>query len=243
MHNTNGAITHCMVVDDEPMARDVIKRYVEHMPSLLLVAEFSNAIDASVFLQSNHVDIIFLDILMPELNGTDFVRSLHNTPKIIFTSAHKEYAQEGFELDVADYLLKPIRFERFLRAVNKALQTKSIPIQNIIPLSPESKPSDSFIYLRVDRKMVRVLLADILYVESDKDYVKIFTIQGTIITRQTIASVEAMLFDSDFVRIHRSFIVSLKKIVSFTNDTVEIGKNELPIGKLYRHKFLQSQGA
>lgn len=232
----------CIIVDDEPMARDVVRRYIEMIPNLRLEGEFGNAIEATMFLHEQPVDMIFLDIKMPQLTGTEFVRSLRNVPKIIFTTAHKEYAHEGFELDVIDYLLKPIRFDRFLRAVNKAFpqRQQEVEMHGTVNLS---KPATSFIYLRVDRKMKKVLLDDIVYIESDKDYVKVFVEKGFIITRQTIASVEAMLSESQFVRIHRSFIISLNKLKSFTPETVEIGTKELPIGKLYRNNFLKLQGS
>ena len=244
MPKTNHMQVKCIIVDDEPMARDVIRRYIQKIPTLRLMGEFGNAIDATVCLQEQSVDVIFLDIRMPQLTGTEFVRSLRNVPKIIFTTAHKEYAHEGFELDVTDYLLKPIRFDRFLRAVNKAFpQKQQEPEFPVSPLAEENKSAASFIYLRADRKMIRVLLNDILYIESDKDYVNVFTEKGFILTRQTIASVEAMLSDSQFIRIHRSFIVSLNKLKSFTAETVEIANKELPIGKLYRNTFLKLQGS
>jgi DNA-binding LytR/AlgR family response regulator len=243
MPNRTTAQVKCIIIDDEPMARDVVRRYIEMIPTIRLLGEFGNAIDATVFLQETSVDMIFLDIKMPQLSGTDFVRSLRNAPKIIFTTAHKEYAHEGFELDVTDYLLKPIRFDRFLRAVNKAFPQKHHEVEpHGLLLGEEGKPATSFIYLRVDRKMKKVLLDDILYVESDKDYVKLFTEKGFLITRQTIASVEAMLSESQFIRIHRSYIVSVSKLKSFTAETVEIGDKELPIGKLYRNNFLKLQG-
>lgn len=234
---------NCIIVDDEPMARDVIKRYIEQVPKLHLLAEFGNAIDATIFLQEQAVDIIFLDIKMPQLSGTDFVRTLRVAPRIIFTTAHKEFAHEGFELDVTDYLLKPIRFDRFLRAVNKAFPQKvqDAEVRSVEPVDTGLLPS--FIYLRVDRKMVKVLLDEILYIESDKDYVKVYTENGFLITRQTIASIEAMLSASKFIRVHRSYIVSLGKLRSFTHETVEVGNKELPIGKLYRNVFLRVQGS
>ena len=242
----NGSLipVKCLIVDDEPMARDVIRRYIESIPALSVSGEFGNAIDAMMYLQDNPVDVIFLDIRMPQLNGTDFVRSLRNVPKIIFTTAHKEYAHEGFELDVVDYLLKPIRFDRFLRAVNKAFpQRRQETDPGVGTGSLENKFAVPFMYVRVDRKMVKVLMEDILYIESDKDYVKIFTTKETILTRQTISSVEAMLGRSKFFRIHRSFIVSLDKIKSFSNEMVTIDGKELPIGKLYRNSFLEMQGS
>ena len=233
----------CLIVDDEPMARDVVRRYIDQIPSLHIAGEFGNAIDATLFLQKNPVDMIFLDIRMPQLSGTDFVRSLRNIPKIIFTTAHKEYAHEGFELDVVDYLLKPIRFDRFLRAVNKAYPQNHEIGNAARGASQDLKFASPFIYLKVDRKMVKIMLDDILYIESDKDYVKVFTTGSTIITRQTISSVEAMLSENKFFRIHRSFIVSLDKVRSFSNEIVEVGNKELPIGKLYRNSFLKLQGS
>jgi DNA-binding LytR/AlgR family response regulator len=233
----------CIIIDDEPMARDVIRRYVSKVPILKLVAEFGNAIDATIFLQEQPVDMIFLDIQMPQLSGTEFVRSLRNVPRIIFTTAYKEYAHEGFELDVTDYLLKPIRFDRFLRSVNKAFPQKNNETDVVNATTEEEKKSNaSFIYLRADRKMIKVLLNDVLYIESYKDYVKVFIDKEYIITRQTIGYVEAMLSVSQFVRIHRSYIISLSKIKSFTHEIVEIGNKELPIGKIYRNNFLKLQG-
>jgi two-component system, LytTR family, response regulator len=244
MANAKQIQIKCIIVDDEPMARDVVRRYIQKIPTLKLLEEFGNAIDATIFLLEQPVDMIFLDIKMPQLSGTEFVRSLRNVPKIIFTTAHKEFAHEGFELDVTDYLLKPIRFDRFLRAVNKAFPQRQQEIETHgLIINEESKAATSFIYVRVDRKMIKVLLDDILYIESDKDYVKVFTEKGFIITRQTIASVEAMLSDSQFIRIHRSYIVSLNKLKSFTAETVGIGNKELPIGKLYRNNFLKLQGS
>lgn len=241
MHSPSSIHMKCIVVDDEPMARDVIRRYVEKVPNLELVEEFGNAIDASVFLMDQSVDIIFVDIKMPQLSGTDFIRSLRSTPRVIFTTAHKEFAYDGFELDAVDYLLKPIRFDRFLKAVNKAFH-KSPQEQDKENKQDQITSASPFIYLRVSRKMVKVLLDDILYIESDKDYVKVFTAKGFIITRQTIASVEAMLPASRFIRIHRSYIVSLQKIKSFNHELVEIGNKELPIGKLYRNGFIKFAG-
>ena len=243
MSSGNYTPIRCIVVDDEPMARDVIKRYIQQMPKLKLLGEFGNAIDATIFLQEQAVDMIFLDIKMPQLSGTEFVRSLRTMPKVIFTTAHKEYAHEGFELDVIDYLLKPIRFDRFLRAVNKAFPQKQQEGELEPMLSTEANAAASFIYVRVDRKMIKVLLDEILYIESDKDYVKVYTDKGYLITRQTIASVEAMLSQSKFIRVHRSYIISLSKLKSFTAETVEVGSKELPIGKLYRNVFLKLQSS
>jgi len=240
MPDSVNQIANCIVVDDEPMARDVLRRYIEKIPTLLLTGECSNAIDALVFLQNNKVDLIFLDIRMPELLGTEFVKSLRNPPKIIFTTAFKEYALDGYELDVIDYLLKPIRFERFLKSVNKAFPKKDETQNN--GSANERKSGTDFIYLRVDRKLMKIILSEILYIESAKDYVKVFAKDKCYITRQTISSVEAMLSGKEFMRIHRSYIIAVDKIKSLTNDLVEIGNTELPIGKFYKNNFLKLQG-
>src|SRR5678816_609849 len=171
MANGNHIQIKCIIVDDEPMARDVVRRYIQKISTLKLMGEFGNAIEATIFLQVNSVDVIFLDIKMPQLSGTEFVKSLRNVPKIIFTTAHKEYAHEGFELDVVDYLLKPIRFDRFLKAVNKAFPQRQQDAESgFHGGNLENKFASPFMYVRVDRKMVKVLLDDVLFIESDKDY-------------------------------------------------------------------------
>jgi DNA-binding LytR/AlgR family response regulator len=240
MHNQEQTQIKCMIVDDEPLARDVIRRYAEKVPVMTVVGEFGNAIDAMLFLQEQTADLIFLDIHMPHLTGTEFVKALKDAPKIIFTTAYKEYALEGFELDAADYLLKPVRFERFLKSINKAFP--KTPFHRSPSNESSRKNNSGFIYVKSDRKMIKLMLDEILYIESARDYLKIFTANKSIIIRQTISSIEAMLSENEFVRIHRSYIVSLMKISSFTHETVEIGKIELPIGKYYQNSFLKLQG-
>jgi DNA-binding LytR/AlgR family response regulator len=176
---------------------------------------------------------------MPQLSGIDFLKTLKHPPKIIFTTAYSEYALESYELDVVDYLMKPIRFERFLKAINKAFPANDLKQTVVEPLLSHEKGGDAFVYFRADRRMVKVLLNDILYIESMKDYVKVFTYTNTIITKQSISSVETMLPERKFVRTHRSFIVSVDKIRSFTSEILEIGKVEIPIGKLYRNHVLR----
>ncbi|WP_114792998.1 LytTR family DNA-binding domain-containing protein [Niabella yanshanensis] len=227
----------CLIVDDEPLARDVIRRYISEISTLELVGECANAIQAFTALQQQPIDLLFLDIRMPQLNGNDFLKALKNPPKVIFTTAFSEYALEGYELDVVDYLVKPIPFERFLKAVNKAYHFTDIrPVTRPVV---EEKRSESFVYFRVDRKMVKVMLGDILYIESMKDYVKIFTKGAMIVTKQPISSVEEMLPEQDFIRTHRSFIVSVQKITSYTQELLEVDKTEIPIGKLYRNEVMK----
>ncbi|WP_072833939.1 LytR/AlgR family response regulator transcription factor [Flavisolibacter ginsengisoli] len=229
----------CLIIDDEPPAREVLKRYVEQLPMLQLTGECSNAIQAIGMLQQQDIDLLFLDIRMPQLNGIDFLRTLNTPPKIIFTTAFAEYAVEGYELDIADYLMKPIRFDRFIKAVNKAFP-KQPTIDTEEKFQPlEEKRTESFVYFRADRKMVKVLLNDILYIESMKDYVKVYTTNTTIITKQSLSSVETMLPEKRFIRTHRSFIVAIHHISTFTNEIIEINKTEIPIGKLYRNTVLK----
>jgi two-component system, LytTR family, response regulator len=228
----------CLIVDDEPPARAVLKRYIEEVPMLQLAGECGNALQAIQFLQTQHVDILFLDIRMPQLNGTELLKVIRNPPPVIFTTAHAEYALEGYELDVMDYLLKPVRFDRFVKAVNKVAQLSGQRAIETNAIEEEQK-KDSFVYFRADRKMMKVMLDDILFIESMKDYVKVFTSSGTIITKQSITAAEAMLPEKEFIRTHRSFIVSIKKIRSFTSELIEVGKHEIPIGKLYRNGVLK----
>jgi DNA-binding LytR/AlgR family response regulator len=230
----------CLVIDDEPPAREIIRRYIEQVPTLELAGECANAIQAFTFLQQHPVDLMFLDIRMPQLNGNDFLKTLKNPPKVIFTTAFSEYALEGYELDVVDYLMKPIPFDRFLKAVNKAYQQTAVRSESTIVA--DEKKADSFVYFRADRKMVKVTLHDILYIESMKDYIKVFTTNGTIITKQSISSVEAMLPEKEFVRTHRSFIVATRHIKSFTSELIEIQNAEIPIGKLFRNEVMKTLG-
>jgi DNA-binding LytR/AlgR family response regulator len=229
----------CLIIDDEPPARDVLRRYIEELPMLEYCGECGNAIQALTFLQQKNIDLLFLDIRMPQLTGIDFLKTLKNPPKVIFTTAFSEYALEGYELDVVDYLMKPIRFDRFLKAVNKAFPVQNFKEEQTQKTMPKTSEANSFVYFRADRKMVKVLLSDIVYIESMKDYVKVITDNNTIITKQSISSVETMLPEKKFIRTHRSFIVSVDKVKSFTTELIEVGKMEVPIGKLYRNMVMK----
>ena len=236
MHETK--TIRCLVIDDEPPAREIIRRYIEQVPALELAGECANAMQAFTLLQQQTVDLMFLDIRMPQLNGNDFLKTLKNPPRVIFTTAYPEYAVEGYELDVVDYLVKPIPFERFLKAMNKVYQQTLFKTE----LPTEEKKSESFVYFRADRKMVKVMLQDILYIESMKDYVKVYTVNGMIITKQSISSVEAMLPEKEFLRSHRSYIVSVRHIKSFTSELIDIQNTEIPIGKLFRNEVMKTLG-
>ena len=221
----------CLIVDDEPPALDVLRSHIANTPMLEVAGECHNAMGAFDFLQHEQVDLLFLDIQMPKLLGTDLVKALADPPKVIFTTAHREYAMDGFDLNAVDFLLKPISFDRFLKAVQKVVHP------DIRSQKAEEPASDSprFLYFRADRKMVKVFIDDISHIESLKDYIKIYCgTQQPLITKQTIMAVEEMLPSGEFVRVHRSFIVSLNKITSFTPHAVFIGKEEIPVGPLYR---------
>lgn len=227
----------CLLVDDEPPAREILRTYIASTPLLEIAGECNHAVAAFEFLQLHRVDLIFLDVQMPRLLGTDFLKTIPNPPKVIFTTAYRDYAVEGFELGVVDFLLKPYSFDRFLRAVHKVLALE-------LRSQTDAKDSmltrtDRFLYVRADRKMVKVMVDDIQYIESLKDYVRIFVKDQQIITKQTITALEEMLPENDFVRVHRSFIVSVKKIDSYTHHAVFLGKTELPVGPLYKQEIMK----
>lgn len=224
----------CLAVDDEPPALGIIKKYIETVPALELAATCKNAVEAWQALQNKTIDLIFLDIQMPQLLGTDFIRTLKNPPKIIFTTAFRKYAVEGFDLDAVDYLLKPISFERFLKAVNKVMNTNLSVQQASLHIEKENV-HESFMHFRADRKTLKIPLDDILFIESLKNYIKVVTKTKPIITKQPIYSMEENL-PKNFIRIHRSYIISINKIESYTNDVIQIGKYKLPISRSYRHE-------
>lgn len=226
----------CLVVDDEPPAREILKQHIAGVDALELTGTCASAVEAISFLKDHPVDLIFLDIQMPQLLGTNFIRTLKSPPKVIFTTAFRKYALEGFELDAVDYLLKPISFERFLKGVNKILQV-SFPVDHSIPSAKENHKelASSFLYFRADRKMVKVFFNDILFIEALKDYIKIVTQSRTIITKYVLTTLAELLPADEFLRIHKSYIVAINKIESFNADSIQIAKHELPIGRLYKY--------
>ena len=228
---------HCLIIDDEPPAREILKQHIAGVEALELAGTCSNAVEAISFLKEHTVDLLLLDIQMPQLFGTNFIRTLKNPPKVIFTTAYRKYAVEGFELDAVDYLLKPISFERFLKAVNKVLQLNISSAQAMPTSATKEKQngeSNSFLYFRAERKMVKVFFRDILYVEGLKDYIRIVTDNKTIVTKYVLSTLEEMLPANEFLRIHKSYIVAIYKIDSYNADTIHIAKHELPIGRLYK---------
>lgn len=229
----------CLLIDDEPGALKVLESHIANVNGLEIVAQCKNAIEAIDVLQENSIDLIFLDIKMPKLLGTDFLRSLPNPPKIIFVTAYSEYAMEGFELDAVDYLLKPVSFERFIKAIAKAKRTMGQEMQTH---SDEYKANpEAFIYLKVDKNMQKVLINEILYIESWKDYIKVFLTDGkSFMAKQSISSVENLLSSHRFLRVHRSYIVAIDKVKGFNNLYIQFPSNEVPIGRLYKQVVMDA---
>ncbi|MEM7373386.1 MAG: LytTR family DNA-binding domain-containing protein [Bacteroidota bacterium] len=226
----------CLIVDDEPLARDIIQSHVEQFPQLEVIASCQHALEAFEILKNRSIDLIFLDIQMPVMTGIEFVRNLPQPPAIIFTTAYRDYAVESYELDVIDYLLKPISFSRFFKAVNKFLDTHLRPPAPVEQSIPPKLPDHLF--LNVNKKHVKVRFAEIQYVESLKDYIRIHLEGGTVVTKERI-TVFAQKLPEYFLRIHRSFIVNTQKISAYTAQDVEIGAKEIPIGGSYRSTVAQ----
>ena len=222
----------CLVVDDEPLAAELIRSYVETVEELELVAVCHNALDALALLRKQPIDLVFLDIQMPKLTGLEFIRALSKPPAIIITTAYREYAVEGFELDVADYLVKPVSLERFLKAVEKVLARRIAAPPRIEDAAPPQTP---YVYYKVDRQLVKVFLKDILWIESQKDYIKV-VLEGnkSLVTYQRISYAEENLPASLFLRIHRSFIVARDKVTGISPGEVSIGQHKLPVGNSYK---------
>jgi DNA-binding LytR/AlgR family response regulator len=230
---------NCLIVDDEPPAREILKRYVENTPMLHLAGECSNSLEVITFLRNQRVDLIFLDIQMPQLNGLELLRTLANPPKAIFTTAFEHHAFESYELDAVDYLLKPITFERFIKAINKAIPPMEAEQPNRVPNETPSGWAENFLYFRSERKMVKVILQDILYIESLKDYVRIVTDKEQVITKYSMTAIEAMLPAKKFIRTHRSYLVALDKINSFSTTNIKVLNIDIPVGRLYQREVIR----
>ncbi len=229
----------CMIVDDEPLPLELLRDYIDKTPFLQLAAAFNNPLEALAYLQSNNIDLIFLDIQMPQLTGIQFMHSLNGKSKVIFTSAYPNYALQGYEMDVLDYLLKPVSFERFLKAATKALQLVYPNTGHKPETAVENKTGDEVLFVKTDHKIVKVFLGDILYIEGLKEYIALHTAQGKIITLQTMKKMEALLPDRQFIRVHKSFIVAIDKIDSIERNRVFIKKAVIPIGETYKEVFIK----
>jgi len=229
---------NCIIVDDEPLARQGMEMNVANVSSLNLLGSFSNALEAGDFLRKENVDLMFLDINMPELSGLDFLKSLRNAPLVIFTTAYPQYALESYELDAIDYLVKPIRIERFLKAVNKAENHLRLLNQEANNNRIE-KIGDDFIFIKADRRFFKIYFKDILYIEGLKDYVIIYTTDSKIITSMNVKTIAAQLPSNLFARVSKSYIVNVMHISSFDNELVYIQNNEIPLGQSFKEDFLK----
>ncbi|HEY1010245.1 MAG: LytR/AlgR family response regulator transcription factor [Daejeonella sp.] len=230
----------CLIVDDEPIAREIVQTYCSYLPMLQVAGLCGNALEAKAILQERKIDILFLDINMPVLDGIAFLKTLKNQPQVIFTTAYKEYASDAFDLSVCDYLLKPFSLERFIVAVDKAIDR----LQGSSPLKPVSqdKKEEDFIFIRANGKIFKVLYNDLLYAEASGNNTKIITSNTTLLPAMTLSNMEEMLPSSVFLRTHRSFIVNKSKITHIEGNRVFIGSNEIPIGNNYRDAFLKDLG-
>jgi DNA-binding LytR/AlgR family response regulator len=218
----------CLVVEDEPLAQNVLKKFIAEHPLLELAAVCADAIEAQQWLAREVADIVFLDINLPRLSGISFLKSLSRPPLVVFTTAYPEFAVEGFELDAIDYLVKPFSFERFLRAVNKVLEKLERKTPGGVTAAPAS------IFIKADKKVYKINLADILYIEALDDYVKVVTTQSNYLVHDTLKSLQEELPADLFMRVHKSYIIAGSKIVFIEGNYVKIGEKDIPIGASYR---------
>jgi len=233
-------IMNVIIVDDEPLAQDVLETYINQIPELNLIRKCNNALEANEALKNNDVDLMFLDIQMPQLTGIDFLKTLAKPPMVVFTTAYPNYAIEGFELDALDYLLKPISLERFMKSVNKADELYGLKQNRTEIVEGEN---NDFFFVKADKKLIKINYDDILYIEGLKDYVIIRSNTGRVITLQTMKSLESKLPSNIFKRIHRSYIMNLDHIKAVVGNMIELSEKgqvkHIPIGKNYRDELLE----
>jgi two-component system LytT family response regulator len=220
-------MVNCMIVDDEPLAQQVLEKYIAQCPPLRLVMKCFNAAEAFDALHQQTIDLLFLDIKMPVIKGTDFIRSLKQPPAFIFTTAYAEFAAQSYELEAVDYLLKPVTFNRFQKAVDRFLKLHTVP----------QAPEKEYIYIKESGKLVKVMLADILYAESMKDYIRLKTIKEQLLTHMTMKALEELLPADRFVRVHRSFMVNLQHVAVIGKNELTVDALTIPIGANYKDKL------
>ncbi|MDZ7607242.1 MAG: LytTR family DNA-binding domain-containing protein [Cyclobacteriaceae bacterium] len=234
--------TKCIIVDDEPLAARVIENHLAKIPNIEIVGVCRNAMEAFEVLLKKKVDLMFLDVEMPEMSGIDLLKSVKKTPAVTFTTAYRNFALEAYELDVIDYLLKPISFDRLFKSISKFYMLKSNEGIEIKGAKNPEITQEPFIYVRSDRKVVKVYLNEILFIESLKDYVRIHLDGEIIITKEKISSLENLLPESEFIRTHRSYLVSVSRIRAFTTEIIEIKNHEIPIGRTFKNSVLSFLG-
>ena len=220
----------CIIIDDEPLAGEVIATHLKEFSNMQLLGSYTNPLDALLLIESGEVDAVFIDINMPKMNGLDFIRSLDASPYFIITTAYREYAVESFDLEVFDYLVKPVPFTRFLKSINK-LSQKMMTEQSTETTQPSTEKS--FIFLKVDKKLIKIKFEDIYFIESLKDYIKVFTKTGDYLAHKSLSGITEELPNNLFLRIHRSFTVALDKIQALEGNSVMIADKRIPIGRKY----------
>lgn len=226
-------ILNCLVVDDEPLSIRVIEKYLKELPQFKLVASCTDAFQAMPYLSEQQIDLLFLDINMPKLSGLSLLKSLQQAPLVIITTAYPEFAVESFELEVLDYLVKPISFDRFIKATSKALRQKEIHRH-----LKQQTPAVSHLMVKADRKLFQLKTEQIQYLQAYGDYVKIYTKEGMFLPKETLNQIEARLPKEQFIRVHRSFVVAGTAIKYLEGNFVFIGNEKIPVGKTYRQKVL-----
>lgn len=233
-----------LIVDDEYVARMLLENYAQKLPNLEVIALCENAIEALNYLRNEKIDLLFLDIQMPQLSGLELVQTLQRKPAIVFTTAYSEHAVEGFRLDAVDYLLKPFSFERFVQSVNKSINYLSFKDNTILPQPTDNQTikEQNHFFVKADGKLIKVKFEEILYIEGLKEYVSIYTAKDRIITLQSLKNLEEILPDSNFLRVHKSYIIALDKIQSIVGNQVEINKKMIPIGLTHKESLLQKLG-
>lgn len=231
---------NCLIVDDEPIARQIIEIYCGHLLDVAVVSSCGNALEAKYILQKEQIDLLFLDINMPVLDGISFLKTLRNPPEIIFTTAYKEYALDAFDLAVCDYLLKPFSLERFIIAVDKAKE-RLRPVKTTV-IHPVETPQEAYIFIKSDGKIFKILFEELLYAEASGNHIKLITEKNTIVSTMTFSALEEQLPKTKFLRLHRSFIINKAKISHIEGNRVFIGERQLPIGANYREAFLREIG-
>jgi DNA-binding LytR/AlgR family response regulator len=232
-------MTRCIIVDDEPLAIEIVEAYLNQIKGTVLLAKFTDPVEAFTYIQQTPIDVIFLDLDMPLLNGMELLRNLKNIPHIIITTAYREYAVESFELDVLDYLVKPFSFPRFLKAVNKVVNPSLNTGQQEQEVQLQKKDPIGELWIKVDKSILRIMPRDIFYIESLKDYIRIVMAEQKLITYQTLHSILTKLSDQDFLRVHKSYVIQVNKIKSIEGNRVHLRNEIIPIGRNYRKDLLK----
>lgn len=226
---------NCLIIEDEPLAAEILRDYISEVSDIQLMDVCRDVMTASGYLRSHTIDILFVDIHLPKINGIDFIKTIQNQYQVILTTAYDHYALEGYNLNVVDYLLKPIEFSRFLQAIQKIKRNNSL----ISEPAGGNMRKDSFHFFNVDKRQVKVFLDDILYIESLKEYVKIHTSENYLLTKLQIGEFESLLVSSNLLRVHKSFIINLDKVTAYSANLIEIGKHQIPIGRTYKEFIMK----